>query len=75
MKGHPGMCPSLHAKQSFWSNKTHRKLCGVLTTYQGLFFLKNLEKKVYVLFGWHGKLKVYLADIGKLFFSVAASSS
>ncbi len=28
----------LHAKQSFQSNKTHRKLCEVLTTYQMLYY-------------------------------------
>ena len=38
--------PSLHAKQSFQSNKTHRKLCEVLTTYQNLFYRKTLKKKV-----------------------------
>ncbi len=39
-------CISLHAKQSFQSNKTHRKLCEVLTTYQGLYYRKTLKKKV-----------------------------
>ncbi len=37
---------SLRAKQSFQSNKTHRKLCEVLTTYQNLFYQKTLKKKV-----------------------------
>ncbi len=35
----------LRAKQSFQSNKTHRKLCEVLTTYQSLYYSKNFEKK------------------------------
>src|SRR6266702_5139032 len=37
---------TLRAKQSFRSNKTHRKLCEVLTTYQNLFYQKTLKKKV-----------------------------
>ena len=37
---------SLRAKQSFQSNKTHRKLCEVLTTYQMLYYRKTLKKKV-----------------------------
>ncbi len=37
---------ALHAKQSFQSNKTHRKLCEVLTTYQMLYYQKTLKKKV-----------------------------
>ena len=36
---------TLRAKQSFRSNKTHRKLCEVLTTYQNLFYRKTLKKK------------------------------
>ncbi len=37
---------TLCAKQSFQSNKTHRKLCEVLTTYQSLYYRKTLKKKV-----------------------------
>ncbi len=36
---------SLHAKQSFQSNKTLRKPGGVLTTYQGLCFRKTSKRE------------------------------
>ncbi|SRR6266702_449189 len=48
---------SLHAKQSFQSNKTLRKPSGVLTTYQGLFFRKTLKKEFKFDLGWHNRKK------------------
>ncbi len=50
-------CVTLHAKQSFQSNKTLRKPSGVLTTYQGLFFQKTLKKEFKFDLGWHNKKK------------------
>ncbi len=44
---------TLHAKQSFQSNKTLRKPSGVLTTYQGLFFQKTSKKEFKSDLGWH----------------------
>jgi len=49
--------PTLHTKQSFQSNKTLRKLCGVLATYQGLFFQKTSKKEFKFDLGWHDRKK------------------
>src|SRR6266702_4715491 len=51
-------CITLHTKQNFQSNKTLRKLCGVLTTYQGLFFQKTSKKEFKFDLGGIKKLKV-----------------
>ncbi len=48
---------TLHAKQSFQSNKTLRKPSGVLTTYQGLFFQKTSKKEFEFDLGWHDRKK------------------
>src|SRR6266581_1343102 len=47
---------TLHTKQSFQSNKTLRKLCGVLATYQGLFFQK---KSLSLIWGGTTERKLY----------------
>ena len=56
--------PTLHAKQSFQSNKTHRKHCEVLTTYQNFILLKNFENKS-LSFIWAAGLPL---KRGKVFF-------
>ena len=50
---------TLHTKQSFQSNKTLRKLCGVLATYQGLFFQKTSKKDFKSDLGGTTKRKLY----------------
>ncbi len=50
---------TLHTKQSFQSNKTLRKLCGVLATYQGLFFQKTSKKEFKSDLGGTTERKLY----------------
>src|SRR6266702_3238145 len=56
---------ALHTKQSFQSNKTLRKLCGVLVTYQGLFFQKTSKKEFKSDLGWHDRSCVLFARISR----------